>query len=409
MKKYITLLLVLTVTFGYAQTPDTVITDGGVNDVYYSFSNGEVASVDRTTWDIGFTTAGFDASIIINESAGVELFPYYQLDTTEWDNIDTTGKMWANAYNSEETWSEGAFANLGTSHPDYGWGTYNSMNHNINGTKIFILKNKSGDYQQIMISQLNVSGLFTVKIGDIGGANSSYFTIDKKDAAYAAKNFILYNTESLSVVNSEPDSDSWDLLFTKYTTLIQAGPNLVAYTVGGIKVNVDYEVAERSGVATSSNDTSSLTWSTEITEIGSDWKVFNNNTFEYDITEDLTYFVRTAEGAVWKIYFTEYVGGAEAGYYFNIENIVGGASVKTNRVLLSSVYPNPSNGSFTVENNDDDVASLSIINLYGAEVYSNTVLPKTTLQVNQKELAKGVYTLLLTSEKAQASQKIIIE
>lgn len=409
MKKYITLLLVLTTTFGYAQTPDTVITNGGVNDVYYNFNNGEVTSIDRSTWDIGFTTAGFDASIIINESAGVELFPLYQLDTSDWDNVDTTGMMWANVYNSEETWSSGAFANLGTSHPDYGWGTYNSMNHNIDGTKIYILKNKSGNYHQIMISQLNVSGLFTVKIGDIGGANTSYFTINKKDAAYADKNFVLYNTELLAVVNSEPDSDTWDLLFTKYTTLIQAGPNMVAYSVGGIKVNVDYEVAERSGVATSSNDTSTLTWTTDITEIGSDWKVFNNGTFEYDITDDLTYFVRTSEGAVWKIFFTKYVGGAEAGYYFNIEKIVGGASVKSTRLLLPSVYPNPSNGYFSVKNNENEVASVAIINLYGAEVYNNTILPNAILKVNQQELAKGVYTLLLTTDKAQASQKIIIE
>ena len=409
MKIVLTSILFLVASIGFSQTPDTVKTNGGVLDVYYSFTQGEVASVDRTTWDIGFTTAGFDASIIINESAGVELFVMNSLDTSDWDIVDTSGMSWDNIYNSEESWSDGAFANLGTSHPNYGWGLYNSNNHNIDGTKIFILKNHLGNYQQMVIRQLNVAGVFTVKIGDIGGANSSYFTINKKDAAHASKNFVLYNTATLSVVNSEPDSDQWDLLFTKYTTLIQAGPELVAYSVGGVKINVGYEVAERSGIATSSNDTSNLTWTTNITEIGSDWKVFNNNTFMYDITADLTYFVRTAEGAVWKIFFTDYVGGAEAGYYFNIEKIVGGASVTSKQVLLAKVYPNPSNGSFTVENKENEIATLSILNLYGAEVFARSVLPKTSLQIHQQELPKGLYTIVLTTHNSQASQKIIIE
>jgi hypothetical protein len=408
MKNYFTLILVLFAFAVQAQKADSVITQGGVNDVYYSFTSDEVKSIDRSTWDIGFNTAGFDASIIINESAGVSAY-VYSTDTNNWASVDTTGMSWDNLYNSAESWSSGAFSNQGTSHPDYGWGTYNSGNHYVYGQQILIVQHGDGSYSQMVIVEMSVSGVFTVKIGDLGGANTEYFTVDKKDAAHADKNFILYDATNRAIVNEEPATEDWDILFTKYMKQIQSGPNLVAYPVSGVKVNKGYTVAERAGVAVSDNDTNSLIWTDNMTEIGSDWKTFNMSTFAYDITSDLAYFVKSKTGTMWKIYFTKYVGGAEGGFYFNIEKIVGGASVYNRRELVSNIYPNPANNVVYIANKDHAAASVSILDLQGRVVATTEVLANTTKEINTTALARGVYTVILNSEDATSTKRLIVE
>lgn len=408
MKKFLSLLLIITTSTAIAQTAKQVITNGGTDDVYFSFAADEVQRIERNSWDIAFTLKGFDASILINENAGVELF-LYGTDVNDWNNVDTAGLTWLNIYNSEDSWSLGAFANQGTSHPDYGWGVYTQTNHDINGNRIFILKLVDGSYRQIMIEKMSAAGVYTVQMADIGGANSVTFTVDKRDAAYAGKNFVMYSLVNNKVINEEPLNTSWDLLFTKYISLIPAGPSVLAYSVSGVKVNAGYEVAERTGVATSSNDTSMLIWDTKITEIGSDWKSFNNTTFTYEIAEDLTYFVRNTKGDVWKIFFTDYKGGTEGGFYFNVERIAGSASAEKLATLNSAVYPNPATSEITLVNNENSSVAATITDLQGriANTIEMGAFQSTT--INIADLSRGMYIVVFTSENATSNKRIILE
>ena len=50
--------------------------------------------------------------------------------------LDTTGLSgWKQMYNSLDSWEEGAFNAHATGHPDYGWCTYNTITHNLEGEK----------------------------------------------------------------------------------------------------------------------------------------------------------------------------------------------------------------------------------------------------------------------------------
>jgi hypothetical protein len=160
MKKLFTLTLILSSLALFAQKADTVVTNGGQLDVYYHLNNGEVTSNVAASWDIGFTAAPFDASIILNESGNAELY-VYGTDTNAWNSVDTTGFAWENIYNSTESWEEGAFANP-TSHPSYGWGSYNNTTRDVEGNKIFILKTTAGTYKQLGNSEYESSRYFLV-------------------------------------------------------------------------------------------------------------------------------------------------------------------------------------------------------------------------------------------------------
>ena len=262
------------ITAGYvqAQNADSVITSAGTMDVYYDLQTGNQTSVDRSQWDIGLSTGMRNSSIIINENAGVELFVYGN-DTSYWNSVDTAGFSFDNVYNSEESWENGAFSNLGTNHPDYGWGTYDMNKHNINGSRLFIIKLRSGKFAKIIIDQMTTDGDFIFRIANLDGSNIKNYKINKSESKN--KNFVLVNLNSGVIDMFNPLSKDWNLLFTKYITEVRQGPTVRNMAVSGIKINAGCRVAERKGVDVSSNDTSNLVWNTKITEIGYDWKAFD--------------------------------------------------------------------------------------------------------------------------------------
>jgi hypothetical protein len=404
----LTTTLVLAATFAIGQKADSAVTQGGAVDVYYSFENGEAAAATTSTWDIALTLAGFDASILINETAGVELF-VYGTDVSEWSSVDTSGFDWKNVYNSTETWEEGAFNMGNTGHPDYGWGDYNSGTHAVNGSKIFIVKDRNGDYRQVIIEEMSAPGVFTIKVGDLGGANTASYEVDKNDAAYEGRNYVHFDLSTGNVQNQEPKAADWDILFTKYVTMIPTGPGtFLPYPVNGVKINKGYEVAERNGMDVTSNDTSGLSWNTNITEIGSDWKSFNRTIFQYEMAEDRAYFVRTAEGAVWKIYFTNYKGGQDGTSFFNIEKIRGTASVRGTETLSSSVYPNPATNVLNVRNQESRTLNYALISLQGRTLTGGEIRPGQLGQIQLSELPKGLYILNLQTATASTSKQIVI-
>ncbi len=73
-----------------------------------------------------------------------------------------------------------------------------------------------------------------------------------------------------------------------------------------------------------------------------------------------------------------------------------------------SIYPNPSNGSFTLETNvPEELQSLEIINILGEKVYSLQELNKINM-INISDKAKGIYIVKLKSGKNIFSRKIVL-
>jgi hypothetical protein len=405
MKKLFTLTLILSSLALFAQKADTVVTNGGQLDVYYHLNNGEVTSNVAASWDIGFTAAPFDASIILNESGNAELY-VYGTDTNAWNSVDTNGFAWENIYNSTESWEEGAFANP-TSHPSYGWGSYNNTTRDVEGNKIFILKTTAGTYKQLVIQNMKAAGIFLFKIADLGGANTENYTITKAD--YPGKNFILFNAAQGEVEDIEPLSADWHLLFTRYVIGIPFGQDIVNYAVSGVKINKDLEVAQRDGMPVTSNDTNGLAWNTNITEIGSDWKSFNRTTSQYEYAEDRAYFVKDDEGNVWKIYFTGYEGGARGASAFNVEQLGGTASLDELVKEEFKAYPNPTTGILNLSNPSAENFNVEVVDVTGAVQFTTVLAGSASQQIDLNNLASGVYSVIFSNHSTIISKRVIVQ
>jgi len=134
---------------------DSVFMGAGYsNEIYYSMSAGEQGSVARAQWDIAFRANRMSASILTNDGSGVELYSYPKSDTSGWATVDTSGlSNWTNMVNSTTDWEEGAFCRNQKGHPDYGWGKYNSVSHNVMGDSLFIIKLHDGSFRKLWIME----------------------------------------------------------------------------------------------------------------------------------------------------------------------------------------------------------------------------------------------------------------
>lgn len=284
---------------------------GYANEIYYSLENGEVASVDRSSWDLAFSTDPMSSTVLINEGYGLELYTYPHGDKDAWASIDTAGMAsWPPMYNSDDSWLNGAFDRNATGHPDYGWGVYNTQTHDVVGDSLFILKLNDGSLKKVFIEKrAAMTNSFTLRYGNLDEEGMSQ-EIECKP--YLEKNFIYFSFANEEVKDLEPISDSWDLLFTKYHD------ESIPYIVTGVLINRNLENAEVRGMDPELADPADATFNEIISEIGSDWKTFDMGSFAYLIEPELCYFVKKEE-RMHKLTFKATDGSASGKMVFQIE------------------------------------------------------------------------------------------
>jgi hypothetical protein len=384
------------------------------NQKWYSLENGEQATSPKNNWDIAFdVSGGFATSIHINSATGTTLWTYPNGNISAWASVDTSGMTtWTAQYNSDETWSIGAFdANITSNPNDVGWGIYSSITHVITGDSLFIIKLANGDFKKVWI--VNVAGGgYNFKYANINGTSEQTYFLNK--STYPGKNFAYYSLQNDSALDREPASSSWDLLFGQYTTFIPT-----PYVVSGVLSNKGVEVAQVDNVASPStyNDWFPQTYSTNISTLGSDWKVFDMNTYLYNITQDTVYFIKSKAGNIWKLRFKGFGGGSNGNFIFTKEQLsTVGLEELGETTAKMSVYPNPSaTGTVTLVYDiiqEYNKVSYVVYDQFGKVVLSEQLNSTTGLYthtISTSELSVGIYTIAINLDNNAIQQKLIIQ
>ena len=108
---------------------------------------------------------------------------------------------------------------------------------------------------------------------------------------------------------------------------------------------------------------------------------------------------------------TEYYAGLETRCFKTdmIEiTITEGNSVSANHMNDISVYPNPSTGTLSIEQNSEDNYIISILNLNGELVYQSEN-KKRTQHIDISHLSKGMYILKISSKNFNKIEKLILK
>ncbi|MCB0284919.1 MAG: T9SS type A sorting domain-containing protein [Calditrichaeota bacterium] len=400
MKNILSIVLLMSALYdSRAQVADSVITGNkNVNDVYYSMLNGIVKTEPNTNWDLAFeVNASPYASIMINHANGVQVWNS-TFAIADWSSFDTSAKSgWNSLYNNPYRWNNGALNRYTDGVFNVGWGVYNPSTHVVSGDSIFLIKLGDGSYKKLVITSLNVPN-YTIKYADLDGSNEK--TVSVSIDNYKDKNFAYYSMVNNMEIDREPDTKTWDMVFTKYIQYIH-GANQ-HYLVSGVWINKARKSAEARNVSTSITDYSAFSFSDSASVIGYDWKTFDLSSNTYSVTDNLVYFVQLTDKTVYKLIFTGYSGSATGTYYFT-KQALSPAQIKVLPEHLVSVYPNPVLTKTMVSVPDGSgLLSIDLIDLMGKRVYSGS---KTEMDLSS--LSSGTYFLQVRTDSGIYRSKLI--
>lgn len=415
-----------------AQTKDSIEMGAGYsNDVYYSFENGQVKKEANNNWDLGFRTGFRTDGIFINSvssstpGAGrnVSLYLYPKSDISGWSTFDTSGisvAPWPEFDNTDTSWEFGAFNRQVGAFPDFSWGIYNPVTKIVEGDSLYLLKIVSGAntyYKKLQIIDKNF-GVWHFRYANVDGTNEVSDSIVTSSSA--AKLLDYYSIIDEAQVSREPDSlKDWDIMFTRYEEFGAGGGN-VYYPVTGVFSKLGVRVAEVRNVDlttfnyTTLNDTD---YKVNKSQIGSDWKQFDNGTFQWTIEDSLAYFVKLQNGAIWRLEFEKFGGSGNGRVVFRKTKVQNATGIKNPVAPVASfnVYPNPTKGDMTLvyENLDNSVKNtLSIFDMTGKLIESHSLESAPgfyTTPLSVAHLPSGLYIVTLENAGYKVSQKLIKE
>ncbi|MBN2174461.1 MAG: T9SS type A sorting domain-containing protein [Bacteroidales bacterium] len=376
---------------------------GYANDIYYSFSDGMVHSVPRTNWDIAFYTLTWSAGVIINDGNGVELRVYANADTSGWNAVDTTGlSTWPLLFNSVDSWEQGAFNQPPSNHPDYGWGVYNTITHDVVGDSIYIIKLADATYRKFwIIKKISIQNVYVFRFANLDGSNEVEVTLDCND--YIDKNFVYYSISNEEILDREPIADNWDILFTKYMEMVQDQP----YPVTGVLNNINVPANRFEMVDPDFNDWTATEMDSTKSPIGYDWKHFDMSSFTYIVEDSLVFFVRNMNKDVYKLVFTAF-DYTEGKAVFEKSKVHTSAIIQTAYQSRFELYPNPAENRVTIGLPDGvETGRLILTDMTGKALYQIENM-EATITLDIDFLRPGVYFISIRSGNLNTTQKLIV-
>jgi hypothetical protein len=394
-------------------TDSTTMGAGTANDVYYSLKNGVVKTVSNKNWHLAFSV--MRSQFPGNPSTGVAVrlnsagnnMKLVRLPATQnpanWRNIDTTG-MYAlpELIDSDSTWFSTAFTKGYTSADQFNfiWGTYNMSTKHVDGTNVYIMYNKADNvYKKVFIKQVSFDTMWSVVVSNLDNTDSNFVQIRKN--AYPNKMFVYYNAVTNEVLDREPANNSWDLVWTKFTTFAVSTQGSGLFPLSGVLSNLGVQVAKNIGKKCDKVwlSTKTAQVNPKISLIGGDWKLHLGGGV-YAIADTFVYFV-TAANKTYKLTFKGFAGGALGKSTFNLYE----ATLSTNELSSKpqiKVVPNPINGLGEIIT-DSKVEKITIQNLQGQVILENSLSNSFDIS----NYANGIYLMTVQTDKGLTKLKLI--
>ncbi|MDO6760466.1 T9SS type A sorting domain-containing protein [Tamlana sp. 2_MG-2023] len=409
----IALLLVSTLTQAQEQTANLSMGADYTNQVFYKLNTGTASSFGKDSWDIAFLrNDARNIAVRANEGRGITVFEASN-DINDWATINVTNEAsWTELHNSNTAWTNGAFDNGSAS---FGWGEYNPINHHVTGSIIFALKYADGTYRKLIIE--DYYGGYTIRFST-WDATTSTWSADQSATIANANNpdnsFNYYSLENATEVVAEPATSAWDFVFTKYA-IDYYGDGSLYYPVTGVLHNSTVSVAKNDEPTRATNP--SLTYSTDINTIGHDWKTLNAS-YTYDANSNQAYYVKYADGTVYRMYFTAFAGSSSGDVTFKFKDVTSTLSIdQVSEGVSFGIYPNPSTdkiinliydvNALSSSNNNLAVYATTGQKVFETTLNSNAGFYNKTLDLSS--LNSGMYVIQFNSGTTSIAKKLILK
>jgi hypothetical protein len=387
---------------------------------FYRLEDDETVNLPLTSWDIAFSTIGLaDAAIHINEGAasGTGALPALELYLSPSggfsDPVDISG-LTDRLFNDEKSWNAGALNSVADpGNPfDLGWGLYDPLSHAIEASRVFALKLRDGSYKKFIIESL-AGGVYTIRYANLDGSAETTATIAKADFPDTELAFFSFSTGETLANGPE---QSWDLTFCRYITPLDDGTgNFLDYAVTGILSGYGTETVEARGIdpATVEIETYIDSFQTDLDVIGYDWKTFSF-TDGWVLPSDVAYFVKKADGHIWKLVFVDFEGSGTGTATFEKTDMGTLSSTQSplGELTALSIFPNPAPAeatlAFTTATNLP--LQISIRDVSGKTLWQAPLQATegfNAIQLPVSNLPQGLYFLSMSNGNRTAVTKLI--
>jgi len=153
-------------------------------------------------------------------------------------------------------------------------------------------------------------------------------------------------------------------------------------------------------------------YSTNISEVGYDWKTFVPPYGPYVIEDSLIYFVKTPGGSIYSLKFTDF-NSTDGITSFETEQLLTGINSVQGDIVNATVYPNPASDQATIVYDAKKNTNVTAIlyDVTGTEVVRNEFGASTGLNTENVKLPKlssGIYQLTLNAGEQKVSMKVIV-
>lgn len=394
---------------------DSISMGGGyANDIFYSMENGVIKSEPGNNWEIAFYTATMSAGISINDGLSLVLYTYPEDDTAGWHSVDVSNiESWTPMYNSDKSWEEGAFTRNALGHPDYGWGIYNMANHNVVGDSIYVIQLADERLKKLWIQRKqSTTNTYYFKYANIDGSDEVSEVLEVND--YLDKMFVYYSLTEQQVIDREPPMNEWDILFSRYMgTTFDPDGNPTPYLVTGVLNGAETGANVFHPVEEDYEDWEAAPMLYERSPIGHDWKTFNMETFEWQIQDELAYFVQTRDDEVYKLVF-DYFDGMASGEIGFMKKKITYASLDTPFQISNAfrLAPNPATN-FVRIHKDMEVQSqsrLMVFDRHGRMLVDKNLTPnQLTHEISIDHLTPGLYLVQWLVNDQRFTEKLIVK
>jgi hypothetical protein len=245
----------------------------------------------------------------------------------------------------------------------------------------------------------SVLNTWDFKYANLDGSDEQIILLNSGD--YADKSFVYWSIDSTEVVDREPATTDWDLLFTKYYDYT------IPYSVTGVLLNENHVMAQEvkeegldQATFVSYEDT---LFTDTLNLIGSDWKSFNMETFMYEMDTTVVYFLKKysssdakgtlMDSAYYKVYFTGFTGMSEGKYTFMQEKLYLVSVDKPGELHMAELYPNPVSDLVNLVFDYAGKTQVQVIDITGRSVYSSRFEAAgfTHLTMDMGHLTPGLY------------------
>ncbi len=417
------LLGLLGIISGYAQVVrDTLIlrvqqTNEPYRLVFYRVSDGwRLDTATYNSWHLAFEVPGFTAAIRANLGAGVTVWQTSRPATpADWNALSLSDTL-ARLYDSDTTWSIGAFNTTATQDSfDLGWGNYNLVTHAIVGDSLHILRLPDGSYKKLWLERLQ-SGVYYFRYANLDGTDEVSAQAPKSLAH--RKSFVYYNLLTQQAINLEPVDSLWDLVFTQYVTFLP--PSGTPYPVLGALQNRRVSVARVLLPASADPDTLSpelYPYAAAINTIGYDWKRFDMQSNTWFVRDTAYYLVRARNGEIWRLRFVAFgdsvaSNGARVRYTVIERKKVGSAASLASQgsnLLPVVAYPNPAVEGVWIATEGGSPVVVRLYNSQGQVVYEHASDGEGFVYIPRQGLPAGLYRVWVRNAKGLGTAAILFE